>query len=159
MPPTRRRFIKTSVLSALAAGCALSTGLKVFGQETQLADTAANFRLPYEAGQNSIFYYTPETFEPYVGGVFRGLGRGRPVEARLLRVDSYTPSRETKISTKPSPPTRTFTLTFQTNRALRSPTNTYNLHHAALGKFTLTMTPTAAPDGQFFYEAVFNHLA
>jgi hypothetical protein len=155
MSVSRRRFLKTCALSAAAVGCA--PGLRAFGQNSQRP--ALDFQIPFEAQHDRVFYFTRETFEPYVGGIFRGLRRGRPVELKLLSVTSYTPSAKTRIATKPSPPTNTFTLTFQSDRVLSSLTDAYDLQHAGLGKFSLLMTEAANPNGQVFYEAVFNHLA
>lgn len=156
---SRRRFIKTGTLSAVAAGCALDPGLRAFGQESRRATSGLDFQIPFEAGRDPVFYYTRATFEPYVGGIFRGLVRGRPVELKLLSVTSYAPSKKTRIATKPPRPTNTFTLTFQAARPLSTLTSVHNLQHAGLGKFSLLMTDYVNPDGQIFYEAVFNQLA
>lgn len=159
MPLSRRLFLRTGTLSALAAGCVLRPGLSAFGQESAGSASGLGFEVPYAAGQNSIFYYTRETFEPYVGATFRGLTRGRPVRLTLLSVVGYTPARETKLSTKPSPPTNTFTLTFRASRQLSPLTKYFELQHAALGQFGLYMTQFVSPEGGVFYEAVFNQLA
>lgn len=155
MSVSRRRFLKTCALSAAAVGCA--PGLRAFGQNSQRP--ALDFQIPFEAKQDRVFYFTRQTFEPYVGGIFRGLRRGRPAELTLLSVDSYTPSVKTKITTKPAPPTNTFTLTFQSDRTLSTLSDTYDLQHAGLGKFSLLMTQHVDADGQILFEAVFNHLA
>jgi hypothetical protein len=155
MSVSRRRFLKTGALTAVAVGCA--PGLRAFGQKSRRP--ALDFEIPFEARRDAVFYYTRETFEPYVGGIFRGLRRGRPVELKLLSVTSYTPSVKTRIATKPSPPTSTFTLTFESDRPLSTLAHVYNLQHAGLGKFSLLMTEAVNPDGQVLYEAVFNHLA
>jgi hypothetical protein len=160
MSVTRRRFLKTSVLSAIAAGCAFATGLRAFGQDLRRSNPARDFPVPFEAQQSPLFYYTRETFEPYVGGVFRGRATGGGTALlTLVAVKGYSPAAGTKLMTRPARQTRSFTLTFRANRPLTDLTSVHQLEHAALGKFELMLTRSTDARGRFFYEAVINHLA
>ena len=155
MQVSRRRFLKASAFSALATGCALGPGLQVFAQ----TDTGADFPVPYEATQDPVFYYTRETFEPYVGGVFRGWVGRTAVDLVLLKVTSYAPATTTKITTARTPRVDTFSLTFSASRSLSTLTDIHRLEHAALGRFSLNMKRTVDERGHIAYEAVISHLA
>jgi len=155
MPLSRRRFVITG---SLAACCALASGARAFGQKSNQSKPAADFAVPHEAKQSAAFYYTHETFEPYVGGVFRGWVGNEPVDLVLVRVKSYTPKAESKLTKGPTRPTRSFTLTFRSDRPLSELTDTHRLEHAALGKLELMLTAGQGEGGKYFYEAVFTHL-
>lgn len=156
MSVSRRRFLKTSALSALAAGCALGPGLHAFAQDATQPD--ADFPIPYEATLDPVFYYTRETFEPYVGGVFRGWVGRTAVDLLLLGVASYAPAPATKITTARSRPTDTFSLTFSAARPLSTLTDTHRLEHAALGRFMLNMKHSLDERGRNIYDAVISHV-
>jgi hypothetical protein len=158
MPLTRRRFLRASALSALAAGCALGPA-RAFGQDLTRSSPAQDFQIPFEATQSPVYYYTQETFEPYVGGTFRGTLNGSSVWLQLLSVKGYEPAAGTKIMTRQARETRSFTLTFRAGRSLTELTDVHKLEHAALGKFELLMARSINPHGHIFYEAVINHVA
>jgi hypothetical protein len=159
MPLSRRLFLRRSTLSALAAGCALSSGVKVFGRGPLAPHPAHVSEIPYEAASSPVFYYTRETFEPYIGGRFRGFHNGGSVYLKLLRVSDYIPSARTRLTTEQSAPTKSFRLTFQAGRSLSPKATVHHLEHAALGKFALFMTRHVTARGQVFYDAVINHVA
>ncbi|HWS55465.1 MAG TPA: hypothetical protein VN228_15110 [Pyrinomonadaceae bacterium] len=142
------------MLSALAAGCALSYAPSAFAQEA-----GADFPIPYEATQNPVYYFTRETFEPYVGGVFRGWVGRTAVDLVLLSVTGYAPAAATKITTTRPRRTETFTLAFHAGRSLSTLTDMHTLDHAALGRFALNMKRTVDDRGRIIYEAVISHLA
>ncbi|MDQ3805150.1 MAG: hypothetical protein M3416_15145 [Acidobacteriota bacterium] len=150
--------MKTSALSALAVGCALGPGLRAFGQDSDQSDPDADFPIPYEATQDPVFYYTRETFEPYVGGVFRGWVGRTPVDLVLLSVTSYAPASTTKIMTVRARKVETFSLTFHAARSLSLLTDVHKLEHAALGRFALGMKRSVDERGRIFYEAVISHI-
>lgn len=154
MSLSRRIFLRTGTLSALAAGCALSPGVKSFARDPFRPSPAADAEIPYEATLNPVFHYTRETFEPYVGGLFRGSSS----YLKLLRVSGYSPASGTRLTTERALPTDSFTLTFQAGRSLLERNSVYLLEHAALGKFSLFMTRYVDLRGQIFYEAVINHV-
>jgi hypothetical protein len=156
---TRRSFLKSGAITALSAGLILQTGALALGQKSSQSTSAEGFQIPYEATQSPTFYYTRETFQPYVGGIFvaRGVG-GRAVELKLLRVRDCTPSSKTRLTTEQAPKTDCFALEFSSPARLSELTSIYKLNHAALGEFELFMTSREDEREQIFYEAVFNHL-
>jgi hypothetical protein len=156
VPVSRRRFLKTSALSALAAGCVLGPGLPAFGQDSSQTD--ADFEIPFEATQDPVFYYTRETFEPYVGGIFRGWVGRTTVDLVLLSVTGYAPATATKLMTIRARKVDTFSLTFSANRSLSTLTDVHKLEHAALGRFSLNMKRSVDDGGRILYEAVISHL-
>lgn len=159
MSVSRRRFLKTCALSALGAGGAVGLGPAAFGQDSARPNPALDFAVPFEAQQSPAFYYTRQTFEPYVGGVFRGFAAdGGSVNLQLLRVTGYAPKAETRITTRRRRETDSFTLTFRAGRYLSGKADVHLLEHAALGRFRLFMTRYVNRRGQIFYEAVFNHV-
>jgi hypothetical protein len=159
-PQSRRSFLRSGTLAALAAGCVLSAPSLVFGQDAKQTTPAADIQIPFEATQNPIFYYTQATFEPYVGSIFRGRGAGRTVNLELIRVERHLPSRKAALlSRKGARATRSFSLTFRADGPLSEITTVHKLEHAALGRFDLFLTQRGEGErGQLIYEAVFNHL-
>jgi hypothetical protein len=101
---------------------------------------------------------TRSTFEPYIGGVFRGRTGRRAVNLTLLSVEGYEPSAATQIAQARPRLTDSFTLTFNSDRPLGPASATYSLEHGALGKFDLFMSGNADNRGQFIYQAVINRL-
>jgi hypothetical protein len=155
--PTRRTFLRTSVLAAISAGIALSPAPLAFGQDTKKQNPAQDFAIPYEAKLNPVFSYRKATFDPYVGGIFtaRGAG-GKKVELTLTAVRSPRPSKARALTAKERP-TESFTLIFSASGPLSDLSSIHQLEHAALGKFSLFLVPFEDEKGQEFYEAVINH--
>ena len=109
--------------------------------------------------RDPIYSFTRETFEPYVGGYFEAPGtRGQMVALKLLKVDSYAPDPDTKISTRSAVETKSFSLLFNAEEALPRVKGTHHIKHGALGEFDLFLTRRDSPNGEIFYEAVFNHV-
>ncbi len=152
MPLTRRRFIKTGALSALAAGCALGPA-RVFAQEG-----TTYYDVPYEATTSNIYYFEQSTFEPYVGGYFRAYAGRTAATLKLLAVKGYVPSTTTKITTTRTKPTESFTLTFQGGALSTLTGGLYTLEHGAIGRFQLFMTHHLS-GGVYNYEGVINQFS
>ena len=105
-----------------------------------------------------IYRFTRETFEPYVGGYFEAAGaRGELVALKLVKVDSYNPDPNTKISTGKSAATESFSLLFSAASALPPFPSIRQIKHGALGDFSVFLTQQDSKTGEIFYEAVFNH--
>jgi hypothetical protein len=154
--------MKSGALTVLAAGLVFQTGAVAFGQDGKRPNTAHGFKIPYEAQQDPVFYYTRATFEPYIGGVFqtRGLGGGT-VELTLVAVHDWNPKATVKTRggvAAESRRTDCFSLLFRASGQLPELTSIYRLEHGALGSFDLFMTASKGPHGELFYEAVINHL-
>lgn len=159
MPVTRRMFMKSGAMSALAAGLVFNAGAFVFGQSLRRSDPAVDFQIPYEATQSPTFYFTRDTFAPYVGGIFTTRGVGvRSVNLTLQPVRDCTPKAATRLMTKPARKSDCFALTFRSTAKLSDLTTIYRLDHGALGQFDVFMTRREGGRGVYFYEAVFNHL-
>jgi len=113
-----------------------------------------------ELSNDPLYRFTRETFEPYVGGYFEAAVAGdRTVALKLLKVDSYTPKSDTKLSSGTAVKTDSFSLLFSAEGALPSYKSTYLIKHGALGDFKLFLSGQKSEKGELFYEAVFNHLS
>ena len=158
MAISRRFFLKSGTLTALAASVVLRPNLLAMGQ-TQTAGTNQGFQIPITAQQDPTYMFTRETFDPYVGGIFQVPdARGRMVNLTLLSAKSNTTSpAAAKVSTGKVLDTDSFSLMFRAARTLPPFTSIYTVSHPSLGKFDLFLTPRTQ-DGVFYYEAVFNHI-
>lgn len=162
MSVTRRKFLRSGALTVLAAGLVFRTGTPALGQGRKHPDSAHGFRIPFEAQQDPVFFFTRATFEPYLGGVFttRGLGGGT-VELTLVAVRDRNPKATVKTArgvASASRRTDCFSLLFRASGVLPELSTIYRLEHGALGTFDLFMTASRGPKGELFYEAVINHL-
>jgi hypothetical protein len=144
----RRKFVQTSLLFTA------STLLLWGNARSGLAQTLiADDRLSDDVQRDPVYRFTRETFEPYVGGYFESPGaRGAMVVLKLVKIDSYTPPKDTKV------PTESFSLLFNADGELPRFTTIHRIKHGALGEFDLFLTRRDGPDGEISYEAVFNHL-
>ena len=158
MAISRRFFLKSGTLTAIAAGVALGPNYLAFGQKGTLG-TGLGYQIPIKAQQQPTYMFTRATFDPYVGGVFQAPdARGRMVNLTLLSATSNKPSADTEISTGKALETDCFSLMFKAARALPESTSIYQVSHPALGKFDLFLTPHSQAGGVVGYEAVFNHI-
>jgi hypothetical protein len=177
MNTPRRSFLRTATLTAFGAAVAAGSSRLAFGQNRGLPvdtegglpvgttsglldDGTEGFPIPLEAQKDIIFYSSYSTFAPYEGGIFTARGAsGAMLELKLLRVTQYVPQANTKITTGVSRYyTDSCSLMFRATGPLPSFSSITSLHHAALGKLDLFLTPHGQdPDG-FYYEAVINHI-
>lgn len=156
MKATRRSFLKSGAITILMAGIALDLAPSAFAQSSQ-NDPTKDFPVPFEAQQSAIFYFKQETFEPYLGGVFKASAGAKTIEMTLEEVRNCAPSPQScKVMKKPARPSECFALVFRSTGTLTDLTTIYDIEHAALGKFALFMTRRDGPGGKHFYEAVFN---
>jgi hypothetical protein len=158
MAISRRRFITSGTLAAIAAGVALNPQALVFGQR-RTQGTSLGYQIPLTAQKDPGYMFTRATFDPYVGGIFQAPdARGRMVSLTLLSATSNQPSTTAlKVSTGRAIQTDGFSLMFKAERALPEFTSIHQVSHPALGKFDLFLTPRLK-DGTYYYEAVFNHI-
>jgi Domain of unknown function (DUF6916) len=156
MSISRRFFLKSSTLTAIAAGVAFNPQSLLFGQ-TRQADNQG-FAIPITAQQEPTYMFTKSTFDPYVGGIFQAPdARGRMVNLTLVSATAYKPATNTKISTAKSIETDSFSLMFKAARALPEFTSIHKVSHPSLGKFDLFLA-LHSQGGTLLYEAVFNHI-
>ena len=157
MKATRRSFLKSGAMTVVMAGVALNISPSAFAQGNSDQDPKKDFPVPFEAQQSPLFYFKRETFQPYVGGVFKVSAGAHSVEMKLERVRNCAPTAEALKVTKKSRPSDCFALEFSSADALTDLTTIYDVEHAALGKFALFMTRRDGPGKTYEYEAVFNH--
>jgi hypothetical protein len=155
MPISRRFFIKSGSLTAISAALMSSAGLLAFGQKRGRENPDIRIH-----GRRDLLYYAKqETFEPYIGSIFRARGaRGEVLDLKLVSVETYKPNPLTRITTGKSRQTDSFSLMFSASGELPTFSNIPALYHAALGKVELFLSPKGTKDGLFFYEAIINHL-
>ena len=154
MALSRRFFLKSGTLTAIAAGVAFSPNHLAFGQR-RTQSTNLGFQIPITAQQEPTYMFTRATFDPYVGGIFQAPdARGRMVSLKLLSATTYKSSA--KIS-RTAIVTDSFSLMFKAESKLPEFTSIHKIGHPSLGKFDLFLTPREK-DGEFYYEAVFNHI-
>jgi hypothetical protein len=147
----RRKFLRAGLLfgtSAVLLNGNMHLGFaRALSDDRQLSDGVLN---------DPTYRFSRETFAPYVGGYFEVVGtRGETVALKLLKVESYTPQADTKISTGRPIETESFSLLFSAERALSPFTSMYLIKHGALGDFKLFLT-RGDQKGYITYEAVFN---
>jgi hypothetical protein len=155
----RRRFLKSATLTAVSAGLALGMGRPVLGQKKgKPLDHVIGRQIPIKAQQDPLFFFTEATFRPYVDDIFQAPDAlGEMITLRLLSVTGYKPKASSRVSTMQSPETKSFSLMFKAEKPLPPFTSIHRINHPALGKFDLFLSPREK-DGEFFYEAVFNHI-
>jgi hypothetical protein len=158
MAISRRFFLKSGSLTALAAGAALSSGRLAFGQ-SQTEGTNLGYQIPITAQQKPTYMFTRATFEPYVDGIFQAPdARGHMVNLTLVSVTTNKPATATRISTKRARDTDSFSLTFKASKPLPPFTSIHRISHPSLGDFDLFLSPRPQDRGVMMYEAVFNHI-
>lgn len=165
MPVNRRSFLKSGAMSVLTTALTLNYVAPAHGQEGEQARPAevrkaptAEAEIPFQAQQSPLYFFTPETFQPYVGGIFVARAGRNSIEMTLVAVRDCTPKATTKITTGKPRQTDCFALEFSAADTLTDLTTIYDVSHAALGEFPLFLTQRRAPRGKFLYEAVFNHV-
>jgi len=158
MAISRRLFIKSGTLTALAAGVAFNPKRLAFGQRN-MQGTSLGYQIPITAQREPDYMFTSATFEPYIGGIFQAPNaRGKLVSLTLLSVTPYKASKTTKLSTKAARDTDSFSLMFKAASALPPFTSIHKVSHPALGKFDLFLTLHSQEGKELIYEAVFNHI-
>ena len=154
MSVSRRSFIRSAAVCALATGALLRSPLAAFGQ----AGATLDFAIPHEATTSPVFNFTQATFEPYLQGIFTSPGGGRMVELQLIAISGYVPPSGSRLTTRAHRRTDCFSLLFRSAAPLSQLSSIHTLEHAALGEFDLFLTESVGRGG-YFYEAVINHLA
>jgi hypothetical protein len=143
----------------LTAAVALKAVPMAFAQIGAKPDPTRDFEIPNEARNSPLISFQRETFEPYVGGIFRVRAGAHAVDMTLTKVRGCEISARGRALTKKMKQTDCFALTFSSNETLTDLTSIYDVEHAALGNFALFLTRRDGPSkGTYFYEAVFNHI-
>jgi hypothetical protein len=138
MPISRRIFIKTASVAAIAAA--------TIGKSTLAA-------LAQGGATDPLSYYTQATFTQYINSIFR-LHGSRTVEVMLEKVQDTLSAKESRAGGRES-----FVLHFRGGDVQLSQ-DTYTVEHAALGTFALFLVPSGADErGTQSYVATINRLA
>lgn len=155
----RRRFLKSATKVAVSAGVAFGFGRLAMGQKKgNPLDQLIGRQIPIKAQQDPLFYFSEATFRPYLNDIFQAPDwRGNMVALELIGVNSYKSTAGVMVATSKARETTSFALMFKASKPLPRFTSIHEMHHPALGKFGLFLTPREK-DGEFYYEAVFNHL-
>jgi hypothetical protein len=156
MSLSRRKFLRAGAVSALFAGLNLGLAKLAFGQTKSRG--AGGFAVPYDAKTEPMFYFTRETFAPYLNSTFRLSTRAKGVtfDATLVSIFDYqAQARARKAKTHAG---ECFALTFRAGERDTVSQGTYKFSHAALGRFSLFVVPGRQEAGGATYEAVINHL-
>ena len=155
MAISRRFFIKAGTLTAVSTSLFSGSVLRIFGQKRGRVEPD----IRVHGRKDLLFYSKRETFEPYVGSLFRVRGAlGEALELKLDKVEGYKPNPRSVITTRTPRETESFVLVFSSPGQLPPFLNTHSLYHAALGKLDLFLVPRGTKDGLFIYEAVINHI-
>lgn len=157
MPVSRRRFLLSGATAVLTTAATLQLSPKVFAQIGATPNPAYDFAIPQEAHQTQTISFKRETFEPYVGGIFRARAGVNSIEMTLEKVRGHEVSAHGKALTKKMRQSDSFALIFSSGGTLTDLTTIYTIEHGALGTFALFLTRRDAPQGGYIYEAVFNH--
>ncbi|HEV2828386.1 MAG TPA: hypothetical protein VGW76_12360 [Pyrinomonadaceae bacterium] len=153
MPISRRLFLKSGTLTAIAAAVALNSQTLTFAQ----TETSQGLQTPLMAQQQPTYMFTRSTFVPYIGGIFQTPdARGRLISLTLLSATAYKPAN--KIAKGTSIDTDSFSLMFKAARGLPESTSIFKVSHPSLGEFDLFLSLHSEAPKEPVYEAVFNHL-
>jgi hypothetical protein len=138
MPISRRIFIKTASVAAIAAATIGKSTLAVLAQG---------------GATDPLAYYTQATFTQYINSIFR-LHGSRTIEVMLEKIQDTLPAKESRTGGRES-----FVLHFRGGDVqLRQ--DTYTVEHPALGNFKLFLVPGGADEnGAQSYVATINRLA
>ena len=140
MPISRRIFIKTASIAAVAA---VTLGKSTLGSLVQGAIQS----------NDPLANYTQATFTQYINSIFR-LHGFRTVEVTLEKVEDTLPANVSRDGGRES-----FVLHFR-GGSVELPQNTYTVEHAALGTFQLFLVPNGVDqNGAQSYVATINRLA
>ena len=108
-------------MTVFMAGVALDVVPSIFAQSNPQHDPKKDFPVPFEAQQSPIFYFKRETFQPYVGGIFKVRAGAKTVEMKLERVRGCAPTAQALKVTKKSRSSECFALEFSADRRAHRP--------------------------------------
>jgi hypothetical protein len=155
MTISRRGFLQSAFVSAIAAGLFSQSVVTAFGQKSQLKDSKGYYQTPPQAFGDRLFHFTRMTFEPYVKSDFRvTVGPYKVVNLTLVKVEDQRPrARKGMAKTEGE----SFTLLFKATGKLSDLQQTYVLEHEALGKFSLFLVDASENETDVYYLATINH--
>lgn len=144
---TRRKFIQSSAIAAVAAALGNAAGGAVLGRETGL------FARSSENGPHPLSYLTREHFEPFIGNAVRIRNEeGRTAVITLREAADL----KNQLNTQRGYTGESFRLAFESARKTRLPQGTYHFEHESLGQFALFLVPVGGSG--IHYEAIVNRV-
>lgn len=165
MTTSRRRFLKSGAMIALAAGVPLSLDKIVLGQRLAggASGAADGFQLP--AKGDPLLSLRKSSFEPYVNSIFEvRVSKGAFVRSVPLTLVSVSETRMLRKVSKSGgivpadiASGQSFSLLFRGSLATPLKQDTQDIQHYALGKMRLLMVPVGHEDkSACYYEVIFN---
>ena len=156
MSISRRGFVKSAFMSAVAVGILSNSASSVFGQKGTLKDSKGYFQIPPQALGDRLYHFTQTTFESYLRSDFRvTVGPYKVVNLKLVKVED---TRPTVRKGMPRTEGECFALLFAASAELSELQQTYVLQHEALGSFSLFLVKSEGPGRTIYYQAIINHM-
>jgi hypothetical protein len=153
MSISRRGFLQSAFVSAVAVGMFSGSPVSVFGQKSELKDSKGYFQVPPQAFGEPLFHFTQSTFEPYLQSEFSvTVGPYKVVKLTLVKVEDQQPRKGLQRAEG-----ECFSLLFKADGKLSDLQQTYVLQHEALGKFSLFLVDAGEKEKEIHYLAVINH--
>jgi hypothetical protein len=154
MSISRRGFLQSAFVSAVAVGIFSQSAVPAFGQKNELKDTKGYFKVPPQAFGERSFHFTQATFEPYLRSEFRvTVGPYKVVRLTLVKVEDQRTGKGLE-----SAEGECFSLLFKADGKLSELQQTYVLQHEALGKFSLFLVEAGEKESEIHYLAVINRM-
>jgi len=136
---TRRKFIGSSALAALAAALGNAAGGSAFGRDSK--------------GPHPLSYLKREHFEPFIDTSVRIRNdEGRTAVVRLREAAEL----KNQLNTERGYAGESFRLTFESPRKTDLGQATYHFEHENLGRFSLFLVPIGGSG--VHYEAIVNRI-
>jgi hypothetical protein len=154
MSISRRGFLQSACVSAVAVGLFSGSGASVFAQKSNLKDSKGYFQLPPQVFGDRLFHFTQSTFEPYLQSEFRvTVGPYKVVNLTLVKVEDQRPRPRKGMARTEG---ECYTLLFKASGKLSDLQQTYVLEHEALGKFSLFLVHAGEKEKDDYYIATVN---
>jgi hypothetical protein len=154
MSLSRRGFLQSAFVSAVAVGIFSQSAVPAFGQQSDLKDSKGYFQVPPQAFAERSFHFTQATFEPYLRSEFRvSIGPYKMVRLTLVKVEDQRSGQGLERAEG-----ECFSLLFKADGKLSDLQQTYVLQHEALGKFSLFLVDAGEKENEIHYLAVINRM-
>ena len=154
MSISRRGFLQSACISAVAAGLFSHSAVSAFAQKSELKDSKGYFQLPAQVFGDRLYQFTQATFEPYLQSNFRvTVGPYKVVNLTLVKVENQRPRPRKGMARTEG---ESYTLLFKADGKLSDLQQTYVLEHEALGKFSLFLVDAGEKEKEIHYLATIN---
>jgi hypothetical protein len=149
--------MKAGMMVAALTGVPLGLAKTVAAQQSKdgRSDSLLSGKAPNKDQANRVFYYNKSTFTPYLNSEFCvHLNSSKAVAITLVGIEDFSNPHEILRAAGDE----CFTLQFNGSSRRAFGQQTYEVDHAALGRFSLFIVPVGMPTSkrEISYEAVFN---